>query len=83
MIERARAALAQPAPEPPTDEELTELSYEWFSRQNPWYYQDGCVAFARAALARWGAGVTGTVSFGTEDGTVVLKASQIEFIPPE
>jgi hypothetical protein len=38
----------------PTDEELIELSYEYWSKDNPWYYQDSSLKYARAVLARWG-----------------------------
>ena len=54
LINRARAALAEPEPEGPTDDELIELSYEYWSRDNPWYYQDSSLKYARAVLARWG-----------------------------
>jgi hypothetical protein len=50
VLSRARAALAQPEPEPPTDEELMDL----------WTIYLGIVdlrefvVIARAVLARWG-----------------------------
>ena len=50
IVDRARAALATPPPEPPTDEEL----YEYWISTSP---QFGCadpVGFARAVLERWG-----------------------------
>jgi len=50
VIVRARAALAQPKPVPPTDEEL----YDYWISTSP---QFGCadpVGFARAVLERWG-----------------------------
>jgi hypothetical protein len=51
LTERADAALAQPAPEPPTEEELDALwDAQDFTRR------DYRVAFARAVLARWGQG---------------------------
>ena len=48
-LDRARAALASPPPELPTDEEL----YEYWISTSP---QFGCadpVGFVRAALERW------------------------------
>ena len=52
LCQRARAALAQPEPEPPTDDELSDLR---------WAMYDGMhvdlrdfVVIARAVLARWG-----------------------------
>jgi hypothetical protein len=50
LCKRARAALATPPPEPPTDEEL----YDYWISTSP---QFGCadpVGFARAVLERWG-----------------------------
>jgi hypothetical protein len=50
LVDRARAALATPPPEPPTDEEL----YDYWISTSP---QFGCadpVGFARAVLERWG-----------------------------
>ena len=50
LIERARAALDTPPPEPPTDEEL----YNYWILTSP---QFGCadpVGFARAVIERWG-----------------------------
>jgi len=44
LVDRARAALATPPPEPPTDEEL----YDYWISTSP---QFGC---ARAVLERWG-----------------------------
>jgi len=52
LQDRARAALATPPPEPPTDEELSDL----------WTIYDGIVdlrdfvVVARAVLERWGHG---------------------------
>ena len=51
LQDRARAALATPPPEPPTDDELSDL----------WTIYDGIVdlrdfvVIARAVLERWGA----------------------------
>ena len=47
------AALAQPEPQGPTDEELRDL-WSWAAGQDqgPWPTQQHC--FARAVLARWG-----------------------------
>ena len=47
---RARTALAQPAPEDPTDAELYDLADE---------YNGEPVASMRAALARWGKSTSG------------------------
>jgi hypothetical protein len=53
VIARARAALAQPEPQGPSDEELRDL-WSWAAGQDqgPWPTQQHC--FARAVLARWG-----------------------------
>jgi hypothetical protein len=53
LIDRVRAALAQPEPQGPTDEELRDL-WSWSAAQDqgPWPTQQHC--FARAVLARWG-----------------------------
>ena len=51
LIKRARALLAQPVAEGPTDEELWALGSDDF-RAN--YYPTDAIAFARAVLARWG-----------------------------
>ena len=52
LATEARAALTQPEPEGPTDEELREL---W---QDSWdtSEEQGAFQFARAVLARWGDG---------------------------
>ena len=53
VILRARAALAQPVPEGPTDEEL----YQFWLNHDLWDDDIGpgdVAAIARAALARWG-----------------------------
>ena len=50
LIDRARAALAAPAPEVPTDAELYDLADE---------YNGEPVASMRAALARWGKSTSG------------------------
>lgn len=46
IVERARAALAEPEPEGPTDEKLLELY------QGPGTFS--AIEYARAVLARWG-----------------------------
>jgi len=53
LATEARAALAQPEPQGPTDEELRDL-WSWAAGQDqgPWPTQQHC--FARAVLARWG-----------------------------
>ena len=48
-IAAARAALAEPVAEGPTDEELDACADEFLDWNN-----DGIRAFARAVLARWG-----------------------------
>ena len=50
VIQRARAALAQPEPVAPTDEELDELFTEIDQSGEALSWR----AFARAVLARWG-----------------------------
>ncbi len=51
LADRARAALAQPEPQGPTDEELWELYDEMggVPEDSAW-----CLNYARAVLARWG-----------------------------
>jgi len=49
VVDRARAALAQPEPQGPTDEELQELASGFFT-PTEFHFVD----FARAALTRWG-----------------------------
>jgi hypothetical protein len=52
LLNRARVALAEPEPEEPTDEELSDLwSRAAGQDQGPWPTQQHC--FARAVLARW------------------------------
>jgi len=48
-LKRARAALATPPPEPPTDEELMALAVAVF--ENPFATDKD---YARAVLERWG-----------------------------
>ena len=50
LLDRARAALAQPEPVAPTDEELDELFTEIDQSGEALSWR----AFARAVLARWG-----------------------------
>jgi hypothetical protein len=51
LLERARAALAQPEPQGPSDEALWELYDEMggVPEDSAW-----CLNYARAILARWG-----------------------------
>ena len=50
LVERARAALAEPEPEGPTDEELRQLR-----REHKWPLPDLLIfSIVRAVLARWG-----------------------------
>lgn len=50
---RARAALAEPQPEPPTDEELMEVFWDHQNGLEE-IWADDWLAAARAVLARWG-----------------------------
>jgi hypothetical protein len=50
VVDRARAALAQPEPQGPTDEEL----YDYWISTSPEFGCADPVGFARAVLARWG-----------------------------
>jgi hypothetical protein len=50
LCKRARAALATPPPEPPTDEELDELFVEIDQSGESQSWR----AFARAVLEKWG-----------------------------
>jgi hypothetical protein len=62
LCERARAALATPPPEPPTDEELDEFAIYWWgpdTDERTVSVSDAIeccnmVSFARAVLERWG-----------------------------
>ena len=53
LATEARAALAEPQPEPPTDEELMELFWEHQNGMEELWASDWPAA-ARAVLARWG-----------------------------
>jgi hypothetical protein len=53
LIFRARAALAQPEPQGPTDDELFELA-EQYTEDNGLLGLHNAPDFARAVLARWG-----------------------------
>ena len=50
-LDRARAALATPPPEPPTDEELVTFLYVIYTED-----ELSPLAMARAVLERWGHG---------------------------
>ncbi len=52
-IARARAALAEPQPEPPTDDELFYAA-EVYAEDNGLIGLHNAPDFARAILARWG-----------------------------
>ena len=52
-IGRARAALAEPRPEPPTDEELMEVFWGHNNGMEELWAGDWLAA-ARTVLARWG-----------------------------
>jgi hypothetical protein len=51
LLERARAALAQPEPVAPTDEELWEAYDQMDGKPEDWPW---CRDYARAVLTRWG-----------------------------
>jgi hypothetical protein len=54
VLRRARALLAQPVAEGPTDEELDAFIYGFFF-EDDWYYNTEMErGLARAALAKWG-----------------------------
>ena len=54
LANRARAALAQPEPEVPTDEDLDAFIYGFFL-EDDWYYNTEMErGLARAVLAKWG-----------------------------
>ena len=54
LLTRARAALAEPEPEPPTDEGLKKLLYLEFTQSTGHGHSEDPIGFARAVLARWG-----------------------------
>jgi hypothetical protein len=60
LLDRARAALTQPEPQGPTNEELDEFAiYWWGPETDESLVSDviecgSMVAYARAVLARWG-----------------------------
>ena len=54
LLVRARAALAQPEPQGPTDEELGKLLYYEFTTSTGHGERVDAMGFARAVLARWG-----------------------------
>ena len=51
LVYRARAALTQPEPVAPTDEEMRALWRLGWQSKDP---EDGAVLFAKEVLARWG-----------------------------
>jgi hypothetical protein len=54
LAPRARALLAQPVPEVPTDEELDAFIYGFFF-EDDWYYNTEMErGLTRAVLAKWG-----------------------------
>ena len=54
LVARARALLAQPVAEGPTDEELDAFIYGFFF-EDDWYYNTEMErGLARAVLAKWG-----------------------------
>jgi hypothetical protein len=53
LVQQARAALAQPEPQGPTDDELFELA-EQYTEDNGLLGLHNAPDFARAVLARWG-----------------------------
>jgi hypothetical protein len=54
LLDRARAALAQPEPQGPSDEELGKLLYYEFTTSTGHGERVDAMGFARAVLARWG-----------------------------
>ena len=54
LVNRARAALAQPEPQEPTDEELGKLLYYEFTTSTGHGERVDAMGFARAVLQRWG-----------------------------
>jgi hypothetical protein len=54
LVEEARAALAQPEPQEPTDDELGKLLYYEFTTSTGHGERVDAMGFARAVLARWG-----------------------------
>jgi hypothetical protein len=54
LIDRARAELAKPEPQGPTDEELRKLLYYEFTTSTGHGERVDEMGFARAVLARWG-----------------------------
>ena len=76
VIAKAGAALAEPDPEGPTDEELDELAWNWYSKTGSTWYQIAAFrAFARAALARWGRSDGPAVPDGREPASVNAEPS--------
>jgi hypothetical protein len=53
LVKTARAALAQPKPQGPTDEELIDMA-EFYIEDNGLLGLHNAGEFARAVLARWG-----------------------------
>jgi hypothetical protein len=54
LADEARAYLAQPEPEGPTDEELNTMLYYEFTTSTGHGERSDPIGFARAVLARWG-----------------------------
>jgi hypothetical protein len=54
LYERAQAALAQPEPQGPSDEELKDLLYYGYTTSTGHGERTDEIGFARAVLARWG-----------------------------
>jgi hypothetical protein len=54
VLTEARAYLAQPEPEEPTDEELNTMLYYEFTTSTGHGERSDPIGFARAVLARWG-----------------------------
>jgi hypothetical protein len=54
LKDQARAALAQPEPQGPTDEELGKLLYYEFTTSTGHGERVDAMGLARAVLARWG-----------------------------
>jgi len=54
FADEARAYLAQPEPEEPTEEELNTMLYYEFTTSTGHGERSDPIGFARAVLARWG-----------------------------
>jgi hypothetical protein len=92
LIDRARAALAQPAPQGPTDEEILALS-QWhevsytltngsviYPLQEGTDMKDAVLSFTRAVLQRWGAPASQSVAELTVQDCADMDKHRMSFI---